>query len=69
MHTYWTTATMSLRNSIRKFFRDSDAATATEYAVMLGLILAVLIVGLSSAGSGVSGWWTKIDTDLQSHGF
>ncbi|APZ96721.1 Flp family type IVb pilin [Fuerstiella marisgermanici] len=60
---------MSFRRSIKKFIRESDAATATEYAVMLGLILAVLIVGLSSAGSGVSGWWTKIDTDLNSHGF
>ncbi len=60
---------MPLTRHIKTFLRDTDGATATEYAVMLGLILAVLLVGLSSAGGGVSGWWTKIDTDLNSHGF
>ena len=60
---------MKLKKSFRGFFVDTDAATAVEYAVMLALILGTMIVGLTSAGGGVSAWWSDIDTELDNNGF
>lgn len=54
---------------LKSFLKNEDGTTAVEYCVMLAMILLVLIVGLLSAGGGVSGWWTKINTNLQSSGF
>ena len=60
---------MQLTQSIRRFLTESDGATAVEYAVMLALILGTLVIGLTSAGGGVSGWWSDINTELDSNGF
>ena len=54
---------------VRRFLFSDDGTTATEYAVMLGLILLLVILGVSSVGGGVSGWWNNIDSDLNTHGF
>ena len=56
-------------NAIRKFLFSQDGTTAVEYCVMLGLIVLSAIIGIISAGSGVSGWWTNINTELDSNGF
>lgn len=60
---------MRLIQTLRRLYRDETAATATEYAVMLALILAVMLISIGSAGTGVGSWWTNIDTDLDTHGF
>jgi len=60
---------MRIIQSIRKWFKEDSAATATEYAVMLALIIAVVLLSIGSAGTGVKAWWTNIDTDFNSHGF
>lgn len=52
-----------------QFVQDEDATTAVEYAVMLALILTAVITGLYAAGGGAAGWWTNIDTELDSAGF
>lgn len=54
---------------LKSFLKSEDATTAVEYCVMLAMILLILIVGLLSAGGGVSGWWNSINTDLDSSGF
>ncbi len=54
---------------VHKFLTREDAATSVEYAVMLALILAVLMIGLTSAGGGVKAWWERNDTELQNYGF
>ena len=54
---------------IKRFCADEEGSTATEYAVMLAMILMAVIVGLMAFGGGVSGWWTNIDTELNTHGF
>ncbi len=60
---------MSFRKSINRFLVDTGGTTATEYAVMLAMILLAIIIGLMAFGGGVSGWWTNIDTELNTHGF
>lgn len=60
---------MQYLRPLKKFLTSDDATTAVEYCVMLGMILLILIVGLLSAGGGVSGWWNNINSDLDSSGF
>ncbi len=55
--------------AIQAFFRDDEAATAVEYAVMLAMILVTVIAAINSFGSATGGMWGHIKTDLNSHGF
>ena len=59
---------MNMITSIRSFLTSQDGTTATEYAVMLALILLSVIVGVTAFGGGVSGWWTDIDTEFNTYG-
>ena len=43
----------------RHFLADQDGATATEYAVMLALILLAVIAVVQTFGSSTSGMWTN----------
>ena len=54
---------------IYRLLHDDDAATAVEYAVMLGLILLAIIGTIGSLGAQTGGMWGDIDGDLRSHGF
>ncbi len=54
--------------SICRFLKSEDATTAVEYAVMLAMILVAIIIGVTSAGGGVSAWWNNISTDLINYG-
>jgi pilus assembly protein Flp/PilA len=49
---------------ICRFLRSEDGTAAVEYAVLLAMILLVIIVGVTSAGGGVSQWWTDISDDM-----
>ncbi len=51
---------MRALSAIKSFLQSDDATTAVEYAVMLALILVAVIVGVTSAGGGVSAWWANI---------
>ena len=53
-------------SAVKKFLRADDATTAVEYAVMLAMILVAIIIGVTSAGGGVSAWWTNIKNDITS---
>ena len=55
--------------AVRTFFADESAATAVEYAVMLGLILMVMITAIASFGQGTGNMWTGIMSDLTAAGF
>lgn len=44
--------------------RDEQAATATEYAVMLALVLAVIITAVTLFGQSLGGEYTHIDNEL-----
>jgi len=52
-----------------KLLREQEAATSVEYAVMLGLILAVVLVAIEALGSQSGGMWGNIEGDLRNVGF
>lgn len=51
-----------------EFTKDESGTTATEYSVMLGFIMLVLIGAVATFGSGQSGKWVGIWGQMQSHG-
>ncbi|MDA0660211.1 MAG: Flp family type IVb pilin [Planctomycetota bacterium] len=55
-------------SQFRKFLSEDDAATAVEYAVMLGLILLAIIGTIGALGSTTGGLWGTMDSDLQGAG-
>ena len=47
---------------IRRFLRNEDGAALVEYAVILGIILAVSVATLTAIGGDVSTIFTKLKT-------
>ena len=47
-----------------RFLRDESGPTATEYAVMLALIIGVCIGAVGFFGSSASGSWTDTSDKL-----
>jgi len=46
-------------NHMLRLFRDDQAATAVEYAVLLALILMALISTISALGDSTHGLWAN----------
>ncbi len=55
----------ALLNRAKSFLRSEDGPTATEYAVMLALIIIVSLAIITSLGETVQGIFTTADTALQ----
>lgn len=55
-------------NLVKRFVADTDGPTATEYAVMLALIIMVAIVAVSSLGTKVSQIFSAVDSTLTTPG-
>ena len=51
------------------FLREDEAATATEYAVILGLILLVILGAVGTFGETTGGTWIGIDNRLDATAF
>ncbi len=49
---------------ILDFLRNEDGPTATEYAVMLALIIVVCVAAIGVLGRTVSGVFTNVNTQL-----
>jgi Flp pilus assembly pilin Flp len=47
-----------------EFRHDRRAVTAIEYAIIAGVIVAALVVSVSSIGPGLSNIFTKITPEL-----
>jgi pilus assembly protein Flp/PilA len=58
---------MSTLKAIRRFLTSDSGTTAVEYAVLLAMILLAIIVGVTSAGGGVSGWWGNIKNKVEAY--
>ena len=58
-----------MKTFFKTLWRQEDAATAVEYAVMLALILIAVIGAIGSVGAQTGGMWGNIDSDLTSAGF
>lgn len=52
-------------NRAKTFLQSEDGPTATEYAVMLALIIIVALGAITGLGTTVQGIFTNIDGNLQ----
>ena len=59
---------MQSLTAMSRFLTSDEATTAVEYAVMLTMILVAIIIGVTSAGGGVSAWWDNIRTNIVTYG-
>ncbi len=53
-----------LKERVKSFLVSEDGPTATEYAVMLALIIVVALTAISTLGEKVDEIFTTIETDL-----
>lgn len=49
---------------VKSFLRSEDGPTATEYAVMLALIIVVALAAITLLGTKVSTIFTNVETAL-----
>lgn len=54
----------SLYNRVRDFLRQEDGPTATEYAVMLALIILVCFAAITTLGNNVNATFEEATTML-----
>ena len=51
-----------------RFLQGCDAATAVEYAVLLGAIMFVVVGSIAAVGTSTGGLWGGTQTKLQNAG-
>jgi Flp pilus assembly pilin Flp len=51
---------------LKQLVRREEAATAIEYAIMLGMILLVAIGAIGTVGTNANSMWTRIFNSLKS---
>ena len=54
----WRLSTM-IRGVLKGLLRDDEAATASEYAIMLALIITAVISAVNAVGSSTAGGWSR----------
>ncbi|MBI5864765.1 MAG: Flp family type IVb pilin [Planctomycetes bacterium] len=52
----------AILNRVQSFIRSEDGPTATEYAVMLALIIVVAIAAISALGSNVNQTFSDVNS-------
>lgn len=55
----------SFLKQTKRFLQSEDGPTATEYAVMLALIIIVAIGTITGLGQSVDAVFSNVDTELQ----
>jgi pilus assembly protein Flp/PilA len=55
-------------NRIKHFLVNEDGPTATEYAVMLALIIVVALAAISLLGTKVTGIFSNVEGALTAQG-
>ena len=53
---------------IRRFFVQTEAATAVEYAIMLALVIMVMIGAIAVVGTQTAGLFSNSSSQLTSKG-
>ena len=54
----------NMLGQVKRFLKSEDGPTATEYAVMLALIIIIALGAITGLGTTVSGIFTSVDTAL-----
>ncbi|MBX3396326.1 MAG: Flp family type IVb pilin [Phycisphaerae bacterium] len=57
----------SFLRCVREFWDSDEGATATEYAVMLGLIILVCITAVDALGEKVSGSFANAESEWSTY--
>ncbi len=57
-------AMKGLMNRMKSFLKDEEGATATEYAVMLALIIVISLAAISALGNKVSTVLVDIESSM-----
>ncbi len=60
----WSQGMKSFLNRAKCFLKSEDGPTATEYAVMLALIIIVALGAITGLGTTVKSIFTNVDTGL-----
>lgn len=55
---------MKLLNQLKAFLKSEDGPTATEYAVMLALIIIVALASITLLGNKVNTIFSNVETSL-----
>lgn len=55
-------------NTLKRFLKSEDGPTATEYAVMLALIIVACIATVTMLGTTVDGLFAQVDTAVAGAG-
>jgi len=55
----------ALVNRAKGFLKSEDGPTATEYAVMLALIVVVCLTAIQTLGTSVEGVFTDVNAKIQ----
>ncbi len=55
-------------NRVMHFLKSEDGPTATEYAVMLALIIIVALAAITGLGQTVDAIFTNVDNSLPTGG-
>jgi pilus assembly protein Flp/PilA len=58
----------SLFRHLRRFVADEDGPTVVEYAVMLAVIIATLLISISSLGKSSSGVYDNVSQSINDAG-
>lgn len=54
----------ALLNRVKSFWTEDEGATATEYAVMLALIIVIALGAITALGTKVSGTFANIESAM-----
>jgi pilus assembly protein Flp/PilA len=54
----------AVMSRVKEFLRSEDGPTATEYAVMLALIIIVALAAITTLGTTVQGIFTNVNDGL-----
>lgn len=52
------------KNILKSFLKEESGATATEYAVMLALIIVIALGAISALGTKVSATFSTVESKL-----
>ncbi|KHA52335.1 MAG: Flp family type IVb pilin [Sulfitobacter geojensis] len=58
----------ALNKALRTFAKDEDGATAIEYALMVALVGAVIVVGVTSLGTSTNTKFSDVATVIDEAG-
>lgn len=56
----FTTVIAALLDRVTRCAKPDEGATATEYAILMAFIAAVIIVGITVFGGQLNGWFTTM---------